>query len=491
MVLGMPFIAGQRKACPILALAAACAALLLPGPATAGTPVPATVVVEAGSDLGPTNQALTGVGWNTGSLAGVAPLAPTSVRIDASLEAIVTAGPDGCQLDVAPLLERVAAVRAVGAEPQVILSYMPLCMARSFPGDFRDRTKVRPADYDAWETLVEDVVRAVATAPAPARRFEVWNEPDLPTFWQDTLPAWLDLAERTHRAVATVAAETGLPLEVGGPATFFADPAWIGAYVTRTRAAGLPLDFVSWHWYGNHPFLGPDGREAIVPEPFYTLLARRNPAATPMAYGDQTVQVRALVTAALAGREAHFVDPDLVIDEWNVAAGGFDLRHDTSEGAAFDAASLIEMEAADLDGADFYRAADGTPGPGEGVRRGDWGLVDAAGGRKPSWWVFDAWGQTAGTRLAVSGDQPAAGWWARASRSGGRIDVLLSSFSASVGVDRAVEVVLGGAACSGAELRTLDATSDSFETFEVVPVSQVVDLPLNSVAWVRFTGCQP
>lgn len=440
-----------------------------------------TITVDAGAELGPTNPKLLGVGWNSGSLDGVAPLAPPMVRIDGSLHE-ASNGPGA--LDLGPLKARVAAVRAIGAEPQVILSYMPPWLARTGPGDPRDLTKVAPKDFDVWQALIEDVVTQLATAPQPARRFEVWNEPDLPVFWQDMPSDFLELAKRTTAAVRAVAAShPELDLEIGGPATAFPDPIFIIPFARDTNP-----DFVSWHFYGNHPFFGPDGNEGFVPDAVYEANARRNPFMTPQEFGVQVDLVRSWVGD----------DVELAIDEWNVAAGGFDTRHDTHEGAAFDAAVLTEMERAGLDAADFYRSGD-TPGK---PRVGEWGLVDGSGFRKPAWWVFDAWRATAGTRVGVAGDDPPAGLWARATKGSGpddsRVDVIVSAFGVATSPssggggeppDRDVTISLAGTAATCADVRTLATPDSSFAAAERRPVlnnAVTVAVPGPSVVWIRF-----
>jgi len=456
--------------------------------AAGAEPVPVTIIVDAATTAGPSNQKLTGVGWNTGSLDGVAALEPHGVRIDASLENV---SPAEGTLNLTPLLGKVAAVRAIGAEPLVILSYMPRWLGQLYPPvDPRDPTRTRPRDLAKWQRLIEDVVTALATAEAPACRFEVWNEPDIPIFWQDSPSAFLDLALATHEAVQSVALDGSIikkcSLEVGGPATAFPDPAFMIPYIEEVRRVGLPLDFVSWHYYGNHPFLGPDGAEDILPPqilPAYPLIGRRNPVTSPAMYGGQVEMVRAWVAAVLAGSS---YAPKFLLDEWNVSAGGYDLRNDTNEGAAFAAGVLIEMERAALDQADFYRAADS---PTNSARRGDWGLVDYANEPKPVWWVFHAWRETAGDLLSVSGDAAVAGLWARATVATGRIDLLLASFAAEGGVDRSVTVTLEGACSAQAEVHTLATALDdlaSGETETVENGSLAVHVPPQSVVWARF-----
>lgn len=437
----------------------------------------ATITVDTADRSGPVKDRLLGVGWNAGSIDGVAALRPPTVRIDASLQD-ASKGPNA--LNLGPLLDKVAKVRAIGAEPQVILSYMPRWLAATRPGDPRDTTKVAPSDFGVWQALITTVVRDLATASAPARRFEVWNEPDNPVFWQDSPDRFFQLARRTHDAVAAVEDQTGLELEIGGPASVAPDPPFMLGYMQAAGAGGRPADFLSWHFYGNHPMFGPDGNEGFVPDPIYDAGAHRNPLTSPTEFGSQIELMRATAR-----------DVPLVIDEWNVAAGGYDMRHDTHEGAAFDAASLIEMERAGLDAADFYRAAD-EPGT---KREGRWGLIDGNGDRKPAWWVFHAFSSTRRSQLvSVSGDDPANGLWARATAQGSRVDVILASFSVNGGEDRDVTVEIAGMERGCADVRTLATPTSTFAKPALRPVSGgrvVVSVREPSVVWLQIkrSGC--
>ena len=446
------------------------------------------VAVDARARLGPVNRQLGGIGWTREGgppLATVAELHPPLVRLDASLEQVSTSSNGPLHLD--PLLADVARVRAIGAEPLVILCYTPGWLgAPNAHG--RDPTKVKPADLDAWEQLVHRVVLALATAPAPALRFEAWNEPDIPIFWQDSPQAWADTVAATGRAVARVARETGRRLAFGGPATAFPDPVYLGVFLSRFRDRTLPLDFVSWHWYGNDPFFGPDGQEPIVPptlSPVAPVLNRRNPLASPSSFGDQVPFMRQWTAADLAGSGRAV--PPLLLDEWNVSAGGFDHRHDTNEGAAFDAGVLSELQAAGVDAASFFRAGDSYGG-----HQGDWGLVTGDGQRKPAWWTFWLWGQQAPDVVEVTGASGDDGLWATASAGRDRVTVLLSSFSASQPAARDVDLAISALPWPGpttATVRRIDHDHPSAATAEPIAVSGGhvrVHLPAQAVAFVEL-----
>jgi hypothetical protein len=419
-----------------------------------------TVTVDLAQPIGPVNQDLTGVVWNSGSsIAPVADIHPEMVRLDASLQ---DRSPAPGQLDLDPLLDRVSQIRAIDAEPLVLLSYMPRWLGGprvTRPG--QNPTRMGPYDLDLWQDLIEEVVRTVATAPDPAYRFEVWNEPDIGIiFWHDTPERFIEMALRTHRAVANVKAETGLPLEVGGPAS--AIGLGLGdsmvPYLRAVADAGLPLDFVSWHNYANTPFLGPDGAEGNLDPAIYDALKGTNPDTTPLAYSAEIAEHRATIAEALAGTG---LDPELWIDEWNVSGGGYDFRHDNAVGAALVAGILVEMERAGLDRAAIYRAISGGQN-----RAGDWGIVTADGTPKPTWWVFRAWWAMTGTRLATRGDDATSGLWARATSDGGCVSVLLANFVATGSPARAVRLDLDGQLphCRGRRTTTVSALDTASTT---------------------------
>ena len=457
----------MRKA----ALLAVLALVVVIPDATAASTV---VSVDASAPVGRIERTLGGLNWTPGRGATVADLKPPLMRLDAYLD---KASPAAGVLDLTDVHRHLADIRAIGAEPLVILSYMPpwLGQPRAYG---RDPTRIAPADPQAWEDLVYRAVRELATAPAPAYRFEAWNEPDVPIFWQDLPGAWVDTVERSARAVARVERDTGIDLAFGGPATAMPDPVYLAAFLERFRDPSLPLDFVSWHYYGNYPFFGPDGREPIVPpalDPAFLVVGRQNPVATPASYGEQIGLMRQWTEAALAGSGRPF--PALVLDEWNLSAAGWDKRHDTNEGAAFAAATLIEMQGAGLDAAAYFRAADAHGAVGEH------GLVTLAGERKPAWWTFDLWRRLAWQQVTVTGASANDGLWAIASRQRGAVTVLLASFSASRPTARTIEVAVEGFPARRATVRRTDGSS---ARATVVDGRVAVDLPAQSVAFVEL-----
>jgi hypothetical protein len=214
--------------------------------------------------------------------------------------------------------------------------------------------------------------------------------------------------------------------------------------MTVAQQSGIPVGFVSWHYYVNYPFVGPDGPEPGFPQalaPVINLIGQKNPAASPETFVIQIGQVRQWAQAALG----HV--PEMMIDEWNLSAGGFDLRNDTNEGAALQAASLAAFSSVGLDRAALYSAVDpnnkdinGNPLPS---RYGGWGVIDRSFKRKPSWYAQWMWEQLGGVRLDSPQD-PIGGTWTQAARSGAGVQVLVSSFLATNAQDHDLSLGIAG-----------------------------------------------
>ena len=456
------------------------------------------------------NPDLVGFAFHPGITApAFAALPARTFRLDVGFQDIVDCPRTALRPDrLADLQQKLDTIESAGAEAILILTYTPTCMADTYPGDPRDPTKVPPRDPAAWQRVVTDLVTAtgpgrVASGHHAVRYYEVWNEPDW-VFFEDIQPRFIsNVMLPAGRAVASVAAANpGLGIRFGLCGCLFADGGWMIPLMAAARGANIPVDFLSWHYYGNYPFIGPDGVEPSFPKtvaPIVALDGQRNPAASPQAYLIQLDQVRLWAQATL-GRV-----PELMVDEWNLSAGGFDKRMDTNEGAAFQAATLAALASDNLDRAALFSAVDpydrdidGNPLP---ARYGGWGVLDRTGARKPAWYAQWLWSRLEGSRLASPQD-PAGGVWTAAATTGDRVDVLVSSFRAAGAEDRALHLAVGGLGAGSwtVNLFRVDAdhpgSTDPAETVDVVVGDTgraVVDtaLPVQSVVLAELTRAGP
>jgi hypothetical protein len=411
---------------------------------------------------------------------GFAPLPSRTFRLDVGFQDIVACPQATMRADrLADLLQRLDQIEAAGAEAILILTYMPPCLADSYPGDPRDPTRLPPRDPAAWQRLVSELVTATgpgraSTGHRPVRYYEVWNEPDWFFFQASQAQFTTNVLLPSGRAVADVAKASGLDLRFGVCGCLFADGSWMIPLMAEARAAGIPVGFLSWHYYGNYPFIGPDGVEPQFPKQSaaaVSLLGQRNPAASPQTYLIQLDEVRTWAQATLG----HV--PELMVDEWNLSAGGFDKRMDTNEGAAFQTATLAALASDNLDRAALFSAVDpydrdidGKPLP---ARYGGWGVVDRTMARKPAWYAQWMWSRLEGSRL-TSAQDPTGGVWTAASASTERVDVVVSSFLATGASARALHLDVSGLKPGAwtAKLFRVDAdhagSTDATETVDVM-----------------------
>ena len=348
------------------------------------------VSVSVHDEIGPLNEGLLGTNQPVSSPKAATAIGKLGIdwaRADMSLESSYSCSTR--TWDPSLLDQRVQEDLAMGGEPELIVDYTPPCMTSNPLHETLDPPDA--GDYGPWRALVEEAAYHEMTTNG-VRVFEVWNEPD-GTFWHGTIADYLAMYQETADAITAAATRArAAGVLVGGPALVFSDPAWLEPFLAYVDANHLALEFVSWHYYGNYPALGPFATGAGVLPPDVPAAGPYwyNPATRAQSYGLQVQQVKREI--------AKYPDlhPLTVIDEWNLDAG-YDPRADQPYDAAFAAAVLDSVQSAGLDRMAFFRVADDKPG-----KLGNWGMLQSDFTTKPVYWTFAFWHALAGTRLAAA-----------------------------------------------------------------------------------------
>ena len=140
--------------------------------------------------------------------------------------------------------------------PFLELGFMPEKLASGEDTVFYWKGNITPpADYDKWSRLVQATLRHLleryGEEEVLAWPVEVWNEPNLGSFWKDAdMQEYFHLYEVTAKAVKEV--HTGF--RVGGPAICGVDDVrWLREFLDFVNEKELPLDIVTRHHYTSYP----------------------------------------------------------------------------------------------------------------------------------------------------------------------------------------------------------------------------------------------
>jgi xylan 1,4-beta-xylosidase len=272
---------------------------------------------------------------------------------------------------------------SIGMRPLVELSFMPTTLASGKATVFHYRGNVTPPrDYTEWATLISALARhCIERYGASEVRqwlFEVWNEPNLKSFWRGTRADYFTLYQHTARALR----EMDDGLHVGGPAT--AQNAWITPFLDFCEANDLPADFVSTHHYPTDAFGHPgDDTETQLAESTRSVLrdrARRS-----------HMQAR--------GRPLYYT-------EWNTSSNSRDPLHDEPYAAPVVVKTMLEATGL-VDGYSFWTFSDifeenyfpWSP------FHGGFGMLNLYGVAKPSYRAFELLHALGTDLVGASSDQ--------------------------------------------------------------------------------------
>lgn len=266
---------------------------------------------------------------------------------------------------------------SINVKPFVEFGFMPSKLASGKAKIFWWNGHVTPPkDYAKWDALITALVRhwteRYGEAEVATWRFEVWNEPNYPGFWQpptNTTPrdAYFKLYEHTARAVKGVS--TNYP--VGGPAG--AGPVWTTEIIDFCREKNIPLDFISYHAYGLGD--GPSGLDQYGNNKLYLSENIRSVA--------DIVNSQLPVIAKSARPEL-----PIYITEWSASYSPRDPVHDSHFSAPFILEQLRRTEA--VKSMSYWTFTDvfEENGPVPRPFHGGFGLINFQGIPKSAFWAY-------------------------------------------------------------------------------------------------------
>jgi len=222
---------------------------------------------------------------------------------------------------------------SIGMKPFVELSFMPGAIASGKKTVFHYEANVTPPrDYRQWANLigrlVSHLVQRYSLKEVRSWFFEVWNEPNLKSFWTGTQRDYFKLYRYTAEAIKKIDSS----LRVGGPAT--ARSEWIADFVSFCQRNKVPADFISTHQYPN------DGLERGRLTEVQLFKSQRG-----------IMRERAQDTRRHAGgRPVYYT-------EWNSSSDQRDPLHDEPYSAAFAVATILEAKGL-VEGYSFWTFSD-------------------------------------------------------------------------------------------------------------------------------------
>jgi hypothetical protein len=299
----------------------------------------------------------------------------------------------------------IAAIRAVGAETvfQIGWGYDIHLVREAMAGKFKDtKSNLPPADFQKFARICANVVRHYNHGWANGhqwniRYWEIWNEPNLQTFWLGTPEQYFDLYE-----VVTAALKQADPaVKVGGPAISGVEAnQFLEAFLARCQARSLPLDFCSWHSYGDKHASALDHARYVK-----GLLAKHGFTRTETHINEWSPSFEPM--ANWLGKPARMRD--------------FFTRVSSREGGAYNVSYLVFMQDAGIDALDFYSLDTGAFSP-----------IDRYGAPKPAYFAFKAFSLFHDTlvRAKAEGSQLETGFAVLAGLApdASRANILLSNY---------------------------------------------------------------
>lgn len=277
---------------------------------------------------------------------------------------------------------------SIGMKPFIEIGFMPSCLASGETTCFHYKGNVTPPrDYKLWNEFIHaftsHCVERYGLEEVKEWFFEVWNEPNLPFFFDGTQEQYFQLYENTANSIKAVNKD----LRVGGPATSI--NAWIPEFIAYCEGKQVPLDFVSTHHYPTDDPLWKNADMSM--QEFFTTM------------GDQFGKYERGIIRKMtekASREAGKYP--LYYTEWNTSAMTNDAQHDECYASAMIAKILADNDGL-VKGYSYWTFTDIFEEGGQlkGPFHGGFGLQNVYGVEKPAYRLFQLFHGLGTRRLVV------------------------------------------------------------------------------------------
>ncbi len=231
-----------------------------------------------------------------------------------------------------------------------------------------------PTDYDKWHYLVNETVKHLTERyganEVKTWYFEVWNEPNLGSFFRGTQEEYFRLYEVSVDAVKSICKD----YRVGGPSTSGADfregLGYLKAFIDFCDSKKLPVDFFSAHPYPTCWALDEEGTEH-------------------MGYISKEICIEFLDNIKNIVDNSPYPNAEIHLTEWNSSPSPRDLIHDTPFMTPFILYNITQ-NFGKADSLGFWTFTDifEENGPGKLPFHGGFGLINAEGIKKSSYWAY-------------------------------------------------------------------------------------------------------
>lgn len=231
-----------------------------------------------------------------------------------------------------------------------------------------------PTDYDKWHYLVNETVKHLTERygvdEVRTWYFEVWNEPNLGSFFRGTQEEYFRLYEVSVDAVKSICKD----YRVGGPSTSGADfregLGYLKAFIDFCDSKKLPVDFFSAHPYPTCWALDEEGTEH-------------------MGYISKEICIEFLDNIKNIVDNSPYPNAEIHLTEWNSSPSPRDLIHDTPFMTPFILYNITQ-NFGKADSLGFWTFTDifEENGPGKLPFHGGFGLINAEGIKKSSYWAY-------------------------------------------------------------------------------------------------------